>query len=118
MLIIDSPHYFASAILMAIGFYTLLSGDHMMKKLLGLGIFQTAVLLFFIATGWVKNSAPPIIGSTDTSYTNPLPQVLMLTAIVVGVAMLAVGLALMKKIKSAYGSVVDSEINKIENEGR
>lgn len=96
-------------LIFGLGLYiTIISGE-LVKKLLGLGILQTSVMLFFIATGYVHKGVPPLIrGSLKTGaevvYSNPLPQVLILTAIVVSLATLAVGLALCIRIKKKFGS--------------
>ncbi len=107
----DGYNYWVSILLMLIGFYAVINTNNLIKKLIGLAIFQTSVLLFYISTSVVLNADIPIIkDGADVVYTNPLPHVLMLTAIVVGVATLAVGLALVVRIKDAYGTVEEDRI--------
>ncbi len=75
-----------------------------MKKLIGLSIFQTSVYLLYIAPGKLIGGTAPIVDDRFTVYSNPLPHVLILTAIVVGIATLALGLALVVRIREAYGT--------------
>lgn len=81
-----------------------------MKKLVGLAIFQSSVYLLYIVPGKLVGGTSPIVDQGDRLYSNPLPHVLILTAIVVGVATLAVGLALAVRIREAYGTVEEDEI--------
>jgi multicomponent Na+:H+ antiporter subunit C len=97
-------------VLMMAGLYMTLASRHMIRKLIGLGMFQTSVLLLYISAGWIHGAAAPILKDGSYSYVNPLPQVLMLTAIVVGVATLAVGLALVVRIHRAYGTVDEDRV--------
>lgn len=90
-----------SIILFCVGLYLSLSSHSNIKKLSGLSLFQNAVLWFYISLGKVKDATPPIISENATLYSNPLPHVLMLTAIVVSIATLAVGVALVIKMKSS-----------------
>jgi multicomponent Na+:H+ antiporter subunit C len=76
----------------------------------GLGLFQSSVYLLYVAPGKLVGGTAPIVGAGFTVYSNPLPHVLILTAIVVGVATLAVGLALVVRIREAYGTVEEDEI--------
>ena len=103
-------NYWVAIVLMMAGFYTVMTHGNLVKKILGLSVFQTSVLLFNISMGYVKGGKSPILEEGVTLYTNPLPHVLMLTAIVVGVATLAVGLALIVRIKEAYGTIQEGEI--------
>lgn len=95
-------NYSFSILLFFLGLYIVLASKDLVKKLFGLSLFQTAVLWFFISIGKIHNGKPPICLEADCLdvYSNPLPHVLMLTAIVVGVATFALGLALVIKIKS------------------
>jgi len=77
-----------------IGIYIIITAPRYTKKLIGMTILQVSVLLFYISLAYIKDGVAPIITSQDAVYVNPLPHVLMLTAIVVGVATLALGLAL------------------------
>ena len=97
-------------IIFGLGLYITITSGNLVKKLFGLSIFQSSVMLLFIAVGYIKNGAAPIIkkGAENAVYVNPLPQVLMLTAIVVGLATLAVGLALCIRIKKKFGKIDES----------
>ncbi len=108
--VLVSYNYWVCILLMVTGFYGVINGGNLVKKLMGLGIFQTSVLLFYISVGHVHGARVPILEKGETFYVNPLPHVLMLTAIVVGVATMAVGLALVVRIKEAYGVIEEDEI--------
>lgn len=110
--IIDHYNYWLVIILMMTGFYTVISRSNLIKKIAGLSIFQVSVFMLYISIGHVKDGAPPIIESDVTVYSNPLPHVLILTAIVVGVATTALGLALVVRIKEAYGTIEEDDIHK------
>jgi multicomponent Na+:H+ antiporter subunit C len=99
---------------MMVGLYTLISRSNLIKKLAGLAMFQTAVILFYVSLGKVTGGTVPIVDSDYTLYSNPLPQVLMLTAIVVGVATTALGFALVIRIKEAYNTVEENEISAMD----
>ncbi|AAZ68591.1 cation:proton antiporter subunit C [Ehrlichia canis] len=105
-------NYVVSIILMVIGLYVTAADKNLVKKLIGLNVFQTSVLLFYISIGYVSNGTVPILTDGAILYTNPLPSVLMLTAIVVGVAILAVGLSIIVKIKKAFASIDDEKIRR------
>jgi multicomponent Na+:H+ antiporter subunit C len=108
-------NYWIFIVLMMIGLYTVVSRGHMVKKLIGLSIFQSAVFIFYISIGNVRGGTAPILtGRPDTVYSNPLPHVLILTAIVVGVATTALGLALVVRIREAYGTVEEDEVLALE----
>lgn len=96
--------------LMMIGLYVVISHGNMLKKLIGLSLFQVGVFLFFISLGKVDGGSAPIIAEDVETYSHPLPQVLILTAIVVGVATLAVGLALAVRIFESYGTVEEDQV--------
>lgn len=102
--------YFICIILMMSGFYTVMSTSNLIKKLVGLSLFQTSVLLLYICAGAVARGTPPVYAENASFYANPLPQVLMLTAIVVGVATLALGLALVVRIRGSYGTIEEDEV--------
>jgi len=103
-------NYWIVILLMMVGFYTVISRGNLVKKIAGLNIFQTSVFLLYISIGNVKGGTTPIIAEGFTQYSNPLPHVLILTAIVVGVATTALGLALVVRIKEAYGTVEEDDI--------
>ena len=105
-------NYWVFAVLLMIGFYAVIARPNMIKKLLGLGIFQAAVFLLYITMDKVEGGTAPIIqkGVENQVFSNPLPQVLILTAIVVGVSTLALGLAIVVRIFEAYGTIEEDEI--------
>jgi multicomponent Na+:H+ antiporter subunit C len=82
----------------------------------GLSVFQTGVILFYVSMGKVAGGTAPIVADGFSVYSNPLPQVLMLTAIVVGVATSALGFALIVRIKEAYGTIEDDELERMDRE--
>jgi multicomponent Na+:H+ antiporter subunit C len=104
-------NYWVVVVLMMIGFYCVIARGNMVKKIIGLNIFQTSVFIFFISAGKVIDGSTPILEDGVEVYSNPLPHVLILTAIVVGVAITAVGLALAVRINEAYGSIEDDLIS-------
>ena len=102
--------YFATIFLMIAGLYIVIARGNLVKKLVGLSIFQTSVYLLYIAPGKLIGGTAPIVAEGFAVYSNPLPHVLILTAIVVGVATLALGLALVVRIREAYGTIEEDEI--------
>ena len=103
-------NYWVVILLMMIGFYGVIAHGNMDKKLMALGLFQTSVFIMFISAGKVIGGATPVIRDGVSVFSNPLPHVLILTAIVVGVATTAVGLALAVRINEAYGTIEDDLI--------
>lgn len=95
--------------LMMIGLYAVMSHGNLVKKLIGLNVFQVAVFMFFISLGRVDEGSPPIITEGIEVYSHPLPHVLILTAIVVGVATTSVGVALAIRIFETYGTVEEDD---------
>jgi len=102
--------YWVTIFLAVAGLYIVIARGNLVKKLVGLSIFQTSVYLLYIAPGKLIGGTAPIVTPQFHVYSNPLPQVLILTAIVVGVATLALGLALVVRLKEAYGSIEEDEI--------
>ena len=131
--ILSHFNYIVVIFLMMTGLYVVFAADNLIKKLVGLSVFQTSVFLLYITMGKVAGGKPPIIEKTYDShgdghggsygdaagqaaeilYSNPLPHVLILTAIVVGVATLAVGLALVVRIREVYGTIEEEEIDRL-----
>ena len=109
--IIGHYNYWLVIIIMMTGLYTVISRGNLIKKIAGLNIFQTSVFILYISIGYVDAGTTPIITEGFTKYSNPLPHVLILTAIVVSVATVALGLALVVRIKEAYGSIEEDEIH-------
>ncbi len=104
-------HYLLCVLIMTVGLYSMISTQNLLKKLLGLSILQMSIGLFYIGVGKVRGGTAPILAEGIERYSNPLPHVLILTAIVVGVATLAVGLALLVRIHHAYGSIEEDDIS-------
>ena len=102
-------YYIVFALMMA-GLLVVVQRGNLVKKLVGLGVFQASTFIFYITMGKVKGGTAPIIDPDFSVYSSPLPHVLILTAIVVGVATLALGLALVVRINEAYGSIEEDEI--------
>ena len=102
--------YFVTVFLMIAGLFIVIARGNLIKKLVGLGIFQTSVYLLYIVPGKLIGGTAPIIDPAFKLYSNPLPHVLILTAIVVGVATLALGLALVVRIREAYGTIEEDDI--------
>lgn len=103
-------NYWAVVIIMMTGLYIVISHTNLVKKIAGLNIFQTAVFLLYISMGVVEDGTAPIIAEGFMVYSNPLPQVLMLTAIVVGVATTALAFAIIVRIKEEYDSIEEDEL--------
>ena len=105
-----SYNYWVVIALMLIGLYVVMASGNLIKKVVGLNIFQTSVFILYISMGKVSGGTAPILLDTPAVYSNPLPHVLILTAIVVGVATTALALALVVRIHDAYGTVEEDEI--------
>ena len=123
--ILAKYNYWIYVILMMVGFYAMIGKRNLVKKLIGMNIFQTAIILFFISTGAKAGGHIPILDKYETlkhgvdvnTIVNPLPHVLMLTAIVVGVSVTGVALAVLVRIYRTYGTLEEDEIlQKIEEE--
>ena len=102
--------YIITVFLMVAGLFIVIARGNLIKKLVGISLFQTSVYLLYITPGKLLGGTAPIISAQYTIYSNPLPHVLILTAIVVGVATLALGLALAVRIREAYGTIEEDEI--------
>ncbi len=109
-------NYWIAIFLMMVGFYIVVAHDNLIKKIVGLNIFQASVFVLYISLGKVTGGTAPIIDPAVTVYSNPLPHVLILTAIVVGVATTALGLALVVRINEAYGTIEEEEIHAQDDE--
>lgn len=116
--IVARYNYWIYVILMMIGFYAMIGKRNLVKKLLGMNIFQTAIILFFVSTGVKRGGGIPILdkyqalekGVEVSQVVNPLPHVLMLTAIVVSVSVTGVALAVLLRIYREYGTLEEDEI--------
>jgi multicomponent Na+:H+ antiporter subunit C len=111
-------NHWITILLMVAGLYIVVARGNMIKKLVGLGMFQTSCYLLYLSPAKIFGATAPIMDANFTLYTNPLPSVLMLTAIVVGIATQAVGLALVARIKESYGSIEEDDIFDAEDAAR
>ena len=102
--------------LIILGLYVVMANGNLVKKIIGLYIFQSAVFVLYITLGKVDGGTAPIYSEVIKQYSNPLPHVLILTAIVVGVATTALGLALVVRLHRAYGSIEEEEITRLDRE--
>lgn len=117
--VLDYYNYWVCIILMMVGFYGVMAKTNLVKKAISLGLFQTGILVFYITIGKIEGGTGPVTVHPplgEAIYSNPLPHALMLTAIVVGVATLAVAMALVINIREKYGSIDDHDIHRLENE--
>lgn len=115
-MIIGLFNHWIVIILMMIGLYIVIAHGNLIKKLIGLTIFQTSVFIFYISIAKVDGGTAPILADGITQYSNPLPHVLILTAIVVGIATTALGLSLVVRIKESYNSIEEEVIQQQDNE--
>ncbi len=109
--------YWVTVVLLAAGLYIMIARGNLVKKLIGLSVFQTSVYLLYIAPGKLIGGTAPILDEQFRVYSNPLPHVLILTAIVVGIATLALGLAIVVRIREAYGTIEEDEIVAADQRG-
>ncbi len=109
-MLLDLYNYWVVIALMMAGFYMVITANNLVKKLIGLNLFQTSVFFFYISLGKVEGGTAPIAAPGIEVYSNPLPHVLILTAIVVGIATMSLALALVIRIRDAYGSVEEDEL--------
>lgn len=109
-------NYWVFAVLLMTGMYAVISRTNLIKKLIGMTIFQAAVFLLYISMDKVEGGTAPIIQDVEPGqlYSNPLPQVLILTAIVVGIATLSLGLAIVVRISEAYGTIEEDQIREMD----
>lgn len=114
--ILGLANYWVVVVLMMAGFYVVIAQHNLMKKVVGLNIFQVAVFVFYITMAKIDGGSAPILDDAIEVYSNPLPHVLILTAIVVGVATTALALALVVRIQRAFGTIEEDEIFAIEHE--
>ena len=112
----DLFNYWIVIVLMMMGFYIVISQHNLIKKIVGLNVFQVSVFIFYISMGKVKGGTAPVLLDGFEIYSNPLPHVLILTAIVVGVSTSALALALTVRIMDKYGTIEEDEIEKLETE--
>lgn len=111
--------YATFAILLSIGLYMMIASPNLVKKVVGLNLFQSAIFLFFIASAYVEGASVPVVpseGGAVGAYASPLPQVIVLTAIVVGVSLTAVALALIVRLYAEYGTLDESTLREVIDE--
>jgi multicomponent Na+:H+ antiporter subunit C len=116
--IVGLYNYWIVIILMMTGFYMVMVDRNLVKKIIGLNVFQASVFIFYISVGKVADATAPILEPGFTQYSNPLPHVLILTAIVVGVATTALGLAFVVRINSAYASIEEDELESLDRDSK
>ena len=100
-------------ILFLLGLFIIIRESNLIKKVIGLNIFQSSVFIFYLIISKVDGGAPPILNDYHLIYSNPLPHVLILTAIVVSIATTSLALALIIKIKQKYNSIEENELDEI-----
>lgn len=115
-MLMDLFNHWVVITLMMSGLYIVIAQGNLIKKIVGLAVFQTSVFIFYISMAKVEGGTAPILADNITQYSNPLPHVLILTAIVVGIATTALGLSLVVRIKEAYGSIEEETIQQQDNQ--
>ena len=113
-LLLTRYNYIAAVLLIAGGLYMVVGDRNLVKKVIGLNLFQTGIFLFFITAGFVTGGQSPVLVEGSATYVNPLPHVLILTAIVVGVSLTAVALTLVVRIYSEYGTLREDLLREME----
>ena len=109
-------NYWIVIVLMMVGLYIVVSRGNLVKKIVGLNIFQISMFILYISMGKITGGTAPILTGRPEVFSNPLPHVLILTTIVVRVATTALGLALVLRIPQAYGTIEEDEILKADDE--
>ena len=110
-------NYWLFVILMLTGLYIVVARGNLLKKIVGLNVFQVSVFMLYISMGKVAGGTAPILtGNPGEAYSNPLPHVLILTAIVVGIATTSLGLALIVRINETYGTIEEDEILELDHQ--
>lgn len=117
-LFLGEYNYWVVILLMMVGLYVVVSRGNLIKKLIGLNVFQTSVFMLYISMAKVSGGTAPILTGKPEVFSNPLPHVLILTAIVVGVATMAVGLAIVVRVFEAYGTIEEDEITAADEEAK
>jgi multicomponent Na+:H+ antiporter subunit C len=110
--LISRIYYLVSFLLLGVGTYMLIGNANLVKKVIGMNVFQTGIFLFFIVTAFVDGASPPLL-TAPAPYVSPLPHVLILTAIVVGVSLTAVALGLIVRIYQEYGTLNEETIREL-----
>ncbi|MFC6718207.1 cation:proton antiporter subunit C [Natrialbaceae archaeon GCM10025810] len=118
-LLVNRYTYVLVIVLTGIGLYVTISSENLVKKVIGVNLFQTAIFLFFISLAYVEGGGSPMVPPTenpDVLIVSPLPQVIVLTAIVVGVATTAVALALAVRIYAEYGTLREDSLREVRSD--
>jgi len=111
-LLATRDYYVATFLLLGVGTYVMIASRNLVKKVIGMNIFQTGIFLFFIASAYVEGGNPPILTMSEP-HVSPLPHVLILTAIVVGVALTAVALGMIVRIYAEYGTLSEATLKEV-----
>jgi multicomponent Na+:H+ antiporter subunit C len=111
-LVVDRLYYLVAFLLLGVGTYTMIGSENLVKKVIGMNVFQTGIFLFFIVSAFVDGASPPLLTASEP-YVSPLPHVLILTAIVVGVSLTAVALGLIVRIYQEYGTLSEEGIRQV-----
>jgi multicomponent Na+:H+ antiporter subunit C len=111
-LVVDRLYYLVAFLLLGVGTYTMIGSENLVKKVIGMNVFQTGIFLFFIVSAFVDGASPPLLTASEP-YVSPLPHVLILTAIVVGVSLTAVALGLTVRIYQEYGTLSEEGIQQV-----
>ena len=114
--IVQHYNQWITIFLMVSGLYIVIARGNMVKTLVGLSLFQTSVYLLYLSPGKILGGTAPILDKAYSVYSNPLPHVLILTAIVVGVGTLSLGLALTVRVNEAYGTIEEDEIVEMDKD--
>lgn len=106
-------YHIAFVLLVGVGVYTMIDANNLVKKVIGLNVFQVAVFLFLVSAGYLEGAGPAIVHEGEGPYVNPLPHVLILTAIVVGVSLTALALALIVRVYDEYGTLDEEHVQEV-----
>jgi len=110
--LVTRDYYLAAFLILGIGTYVMIASRNFVKKVIGMNLFQTGIFLFFIAAAYVEGGSAPVLTGTEP-YVSPLPHVLILTAIVVGVALTAVALGMIVRIYGEYGTLTEDTLEEV-----
>lgn len=110
--LLEHYYHIAFVLLVGVGLYTMIDAKNLVKKVIGLNIFQVGLFLFLVSSGYVEGAEPAIVQG-EGEYVNPLPHVLILTAIVVGVSLTALALALIVRVYEEYGTLNEEHVQEV-----
>ena len=108
-------HYYhvVFVVLLGVGVYTMIDSNNLVKKVIGLNVFQVSVFLFLVSSGYLEGAEPAIVQDGGGPYVNPLPHVLKLTAIVVGVSLTSVALGIIVRVYQEYGTLDEEHLQEV-----